>query len=143
VAKGVDVGNLRKPVNASRLILVARSVCAENVLMSQSVRSKTSRKVAPKSKPKRSKEPDKVRRQEPRSDRRIKEVEVPRQDAELVVYEQAIALFNKGRFQAAKAAFAELAGARNRDLAHSAELRIRMCDQRLAPARSGEIPEIN
>ena len=57
-------------------------------------------------------------------------------DPELVVYEEAIRLFNAGQFQAAKEAFAELANARNRDLAHSAELRIRMCEQRLAPARS-------
>ena len=111
--------------------------------MSQSVRPKTSRKPEPQSKSKRLKEPDKVRRQVSKSDRRIDEVEVTRQDPELVIYEHAIVLFNEGRFQAAKKAFAELAGARNRDLAHSAELRIRMCNQRLAPARLGEIPETN
>jgi hypothetical protein len=52
-------------------------------------------------------------------------------------------LFNAGRFQAAKEAFAELTSARNRALAHSAELRIRMCEKRLAPAGSAvnlEIP---
>ena len=42
--------------------------------------------------------------------------------------DRAIALFHAGRFQAAKEVFAELAGARNRDLAHSAELRIRICE---------------
>jgi hypothetical protein len=56
---------------------------------------------------------------------------VIRPDPELSIYERAIALFNAGQFQAAKEAFTELAVARNRDLAHSAELRIRMCEKRL------------
>lgn len=54
-------------------------------------------------------------------------------DPELIIFERGIALFNAGQFQAAKEAFAKLAVARNRDLAYSATLRTRMCDQRLAP----------
>jgi hypothetical protein len=111
--------------------------------MSQSVRPKKSRKPEPQRKPKRLKKSAKVSRQAPKSNRRIDKVEVPPRDPEFVIYEDAIALFNKGRFQDAKEAFAKLAGARNRDLAHSAELRIRMCDQRLTPTRSGEAPEID
>jgi hypothetical protein len=57
-------------------------------------------------------------------------------DPDLIIFERAIALFNAGRFQSAKEAFAQLAIARNRDLAHSAALRIRMCDQRLAPTEN-------
>ena len=53
-------------------------------------------------------------------------------DPDLIIFERAIALFNAGRFQAAKESFTELAVARNRDLAHSAALRIRISDQRLA-----------
>ena len=55
-------------------------------------------------------------------------------DPELVAYAQAIQLFNTGRFEAAKAKFAGLTNAQNRELAHNAELRIRMCEQRLAPS---------
>ncbi len=57
-------------------------------------------------------------------------------DPDLIIFERAIALFNAGRFQAAKDAFAELAVAHNRDLAHSATSRIRMCEQRLAPTEN-------
>jgi hypothetical protein len=37
---------------------------------------------------------------------------VTQPDAELLIYDRAIALFNAGRFQATKDAFAELAAAR-------------------------------
>ena len=90
--------------------------------MSKRVRSKTSRKAPPPSKVKRA--PGKVR---PQAQKKLVQ-----SDPDLIVFERAIALFNEGRFQAAKEAFAELAVARNRDLAHSATLRIRVCDQRLA-----------
>ena len=91
--------------------------------MSKQVRSKTSRKAQPARKLKR--KPEKVRQQAHK--------ELIQPDPELIIFERAIALFNAGRFQAAKDAFAELAVARNRDLAHSATSRIRMCEQRLAP----------
>ena len=91
--------------------------------MPKRVRSKTSRKAQPPSKSK--KRPEKVRQQAHK--------ELVQSDPDLIIFERAIALFNAGRFQAAKESFAELAVARNRDLAHSATLRIRMCEQRLAP----------
>ena len=87
--------------------------------MSKQVRSKTSRKAQPARKLKR--KPEKVLQH------------VTQSDPELIIFERAIALFNAGRFQAAKDTFAELAVAHNRDLAHSATSRIRMCEQRLAP----------
>jgi TolA-binding protein len=83
--------------------------------------------VRPDSKPKRARKPKQVRKQGPKLNRTRGEVTQP--DAELLIYDRAIALFNAGRFQAAKEAFAQLAVARNRDLAHSAELGIRMCEQ--------------
>lgn len=64
--------------------------------------------------------------------RRTAAPDVPAPDPELVLYDRAIELFNAGRFDAAKQKFAALTKARNRELAHSADLRIRMCDQRLA-----------
>lgn len=83
--------------------------------MSKDVRPKTSRKAQRQSNPKRLKNPDKVRQQAAKSTRTIDEVkEVTQPDPDLFIYERAIALFNEGRFQAAKEAFAELAGARNR-----------------------------
>src|SRR4030081_1588603 len=90
--------------------------------MSKQVRSKTSRKAQPARKLKLT--PEKVRQQAHK--------ELVQSDPDLIIFERAIALFNAGRFQAAKDAFGELAVARNRDLAHSATLRIRICDQRLA-----------
>ena len=90
--------------------------------MSKQVRSKTSRKAQSPGKVKRT--PEKVR---PQAQKKLAQ-----SDPDLIVFERAIALFNAGRFQAAKEAFAELAVARNRDLAHSATLRIRVCEQRLA-----------
>ena len=91
--------------------------------MSKHVRPKTSRKL---------KTPVKAGQPSPKSKGRKDETkEVTQPDPELVIYERAIEPFNAGRFQAAKDTFAELADARNRDLAHSAELRIRMCEQRL------------
>src|SRR5258708_8561133 len=90
--------------------------------MSKQVRSKPSRKAPPSSKVKRT--PEKAR---PQAHKKLAQP-----DPDLIVFERAIALFNAGRFQAAKEAFAELALARNRDLAHSATLRIRVCYQRLA-----------
>jgi hypothetical protein len=90
--------------------------------MSKQVRSKTTRKAQPARKLKR--KPERIRQQARN--------EPVQSDPELIIFERAIALFNAGRFQAAKDAFAELTVARNRDLAHSATLRIRMCEQRLA-----------
>jgi hypothetical protein len=90
--------------------------------MPKRVRSKTSRKAQPASKPKQ--RPEKVGLQAHK--------ELAQSDPDLIIFEHAIVLFNAGRFQAAKESFAELAVARNRDLAHSAALRIRICDQRLA-----------
>jgi len=100
--------------------------------MTKHIRPKTSRKAEVGRKPSRSRNPDQVRKQATKSNR-TREVakQVIRPDPELSIYERAIALFNAGRFQAAKEAFAEMAVARNRDLAHSAELRMRMCDKRL------------
>jgi hypothetical protein len=109
--------------------------------MTKNVRLKTSRK-AQSEKAKRSRKPNKVRKQAPKSNRTREEAKgAPQPDPELFIYDRAIALFNAGRFQSAKEAFAELAVARNRDLAHSAELRIRMCEQRLASVGSTLIPE--
>jgi hypothetical protein len=88
-----------------------------------SERSKTSRKAQPPSKVKG--KPEKVRQPANKV--------IIQPDPELIIFERGIALFNAGRFQAAKEAFAKLAVAHNRDLAHSATLRMRMCDQRLAP----------
>lgn len=90
--------------------------------MSERIRSKTSRKGQPPSEPRR--QPEKVRQQLNK--------ELIESDPELIVFTRAIALFNAGRFAAAKEAFGKLTEARNRDLAHSAKLRIRMCEQRLA-----------
>ena len=91
--------------------------------MSKRVRSKTSQKAKPPSKSK--KRPEKVRQQAKK--------ELAQSDPDLIIFERAIALFNAGKFQAAKETFTKLADARNRDLAHSAALRIRVCDQRMAP----------
>jgi cytochrome c-type biogenesis protein CcmH/NrfG len=44
-------------------------------------------------------------------------------------------LFNAGRFQAANGAFAKLVSAPNRDLAHSAEVRMKICEQRLSASK--------
>jgi TolA-binding protein len=105
--------------------------------MTKHVRPKTSVKAHPDSKPKRSRKPDKARKPAPKSNRTREDLtEATQPNPELRIYDRAIALFHAGRFQAAKEAFAELAVARNRDLAHSAELRIRMCEQRLAAAGS-------
>ena len=48
---------------------------------------------------------------------------------------RAVELFNGGRFQAAKEAFAKLVASPNRDMAYSAELRVKMCEQRLTRAK--------
>lgn len=107
---------------------------------------KTSRKARPHDKSKRLKKSDKLRQPAPESKRTsARNMTQPEQDPdpELFIYERAIELFNTGQFQAAKEKFAELTTARNRDLAHSAEWRIRICEQRLAPARSAEIPEFS
>lgn len=111
--------------------------------MSKHVPPKTSREAQPQSKPTRLRKPEKIRQLAPTSARDAAKKEVSQPDPELFIYERAIVLFNAGRFQAAKEAFAKLTGARNRDLALSAELRIRMCEKRLAPAGSAmnlEIP---
>jgi hypothetical protein len=111
--------------------------------MSKDDRPKTSRTAQTKSKAKRLKKPDKVGQKAPKPNRRIDEVEETKQpDPDLGIYERAIGLFNEGSFQAAKETFAELAGSSNRNLAHSAEMRIRICEQRLAPALLPAIPEI-
>jgi hypothetical protein len=105
--------------------------------MTKHVRPKASRIAHPDRKPKLARKPHKVRKQVPKSNRTSEEAkDVTLPDPELLIYDRAIALFNAGRFQAAKEVFAELAVARNRDLARSAELRIRMCEQRLPPAVS-------
>ncbi|MEY2395856.1 MAG: hypothetical protein QOF94_2201 [Acidobacteriaceae bacterium] len=91
--------------------------------MSKQGRSKTSQK----------KQPARTLKPKPKKVRQQPHKESIQPDPELIVFERAIALFNAGRFQSAKDAFAELTVARNRDLAHSATLRIRMCEQRLAP----------
>lgn len=79
------------------------------------------------------KKPSEVQQQAPRSNRRNDQArESTQPDPELALYGRAIELFNAGQFQPAKEAFEKLAAARNRDLAHSAELRIRMCERRLA-----------
>ncbi len=49
-------------------------------------------------------------------------------------YDRAIELFNAGRYQAAKDVLSKLVSAPNRDLAHTAELRMKICEQRLTPA---------
>jgi hypothetical protein len=110
--------------------------------MTKNVRFKTTRKAESESTPKRLRQPSKPRQPVPESKRtREDAVRATKPVPELVVFDQAIALFNAGRFQAAKEAFAELVAARNRDLAHSAQLRIRICEQRLAPSASTAIPE--
>src|SRR5436190_6152427 len=52
-------------------------------------------------------------------------------DPDILAFGRAIELFNAGRFQAAKQALAKLVSAPDRNLAYSAELRIRICEQRL------------
>jgi hypothetical protein len=80
--------------------------------------------------------PSNVQEQAPRENRRGEQAkELTPLDLELALYGRAIELFNAGQFQPAKEAFEKLAAARNRDLAHSARLRIRMCEQRLALGR--------
>jgi hypothetical protein len=104
--------------------------------MSRHARPKTSKKPRPQTKPKRSKEPDTVQQPAPESKRTsntARKMGHSNLDPELVIYEEAVQLFNAGRFSAAKEKFVELISSRNRDLAHSAESRIRMCKQRLAP----------
>jgi hypothetical protein len=56
-------------------------------------------------------------------------------DPNMQAYDRAIELFNAGRFQAAKDVLAKLVNAPNRDLAHSAELRMKICEQRLTLAK--------
>ncbi len=56
-------------------------------------------------------------------------------DPDMQAFGRAIELFNAGRFQAAKDALAKLVSAANRDLGYSAELRMKMCDQRLTRAK--------
>jgi hypothetical protein len=111
--------------------------------MSKGFQRKTDRKATTENKTKRLKEPGGIGKRASQASRRIKDVEVAKEsDPEMIVYSRAIVLFNTGQFQAAKEAFTELAGARNRDLAHSAELRIRMCDRRISPDRFSENPEV-
>ena len=57
--------------------------------------------------------------------------QVTQPDSELLIYDRAIELFNAGQFQGAKELFIKLVVASNSDLAHTAGLRVRMCDQRL------------
>ena len=59
-------------------------------------------------------------------------------ETDLALYERAIQFFIAGRFQEAKELFATLLNIPNRDLAYTAELRIRMCDQRLARSKANE-----
>jgi hypothetical protein len=100
--------------------------------MTKPIRPKTSRKAQVGSKPSQSRSLDKVRKQAPKSNqKRVEDTQVVGQDQELVIYERAIGLFNAGQFQVAREAFAELLVARNRDMAHSSELRMRMCEKRL------------
>ncbi|HEV2691134.1 MAG TPA: hypothetical protein VGV35_21405 [Bryobacteraceae bacterium] len=119
--------------------------------MPKLTRPKTSRKSQTKNKPQRLRQAGKVKKQslklkqpsklKPGSLETVKAAPSP--DPELVIYERAIAFFNAGRLQAAKDTFAELLNARNRDLAHSAELRIRMCEHRLAPNPPATLPEFD
>jgi hypothetical protein len=105
--------------------------------MTKHVRPKTSQIAQPDRKTKPSRKPNKVPEQAPKSKRTSEETKEETQpNPELLIYDRAIGLFNARRFQAAKETFAKLAVARNRDLAHSAELRIRMCEQRLASTGS-------
>jgi hypothetical protein len=55
-------------------------------------------------------------------------------DPDMEAYDRAIELFNAGRYQAAKDVLVKLVSAPNRDLAHTAELRMKICEQRLTPA---------
>ena len=57
----------------------------------------------PDSKPKRARKPNQVRKQGPKLNRTRGEETQP--DAELLIYDRAIALFDAGRFQGAKDAF--------------------------------------
>jgi len=56
-------------------------------------------------------------------------------DPDMQAYGRAIELFNAGRFQAAKEAFSKHLAASNRDLAYSAEQRMKICEQRLTLAQ--------
>ena len=110
--------------------------------MPRHVRPKTSQKAQSQSKS-RLKKRSNIPHQTPRLKRSSDQAKEPTQlDPELALYGRAIDLFNSRQFQPAKEVFERLLAARNRDLAHSAELRIRMCEQRLAPARSDVIAEI-
>jgi hypothetical protein len=110
--------------------------------MTKNVRFQTTQKAESESTANRLRQPAKTRQPVPESKRtRGEVVRATKPDPELVVFDQAIALFNAGWFQAAKEAFAALVAARNRDLAHSARLRICICERRLAPIASTAIPE--
>jgi hypothetical protein len=56
-------------------------------------------------------------------------------DPDMQAYGRAMELFNAGRFQSANGAFAKLVSAPNRDLAHSAEVRVKICEQRLSASK--------
>jgi TolA-binding protein len=100
--------------------------------MTKRIGRKSSGKTQDARKPNRLSPPDKAGPQVRKLNRNQDEAKhVIQRDTEVLIYARAIALFDAGRFQAAKEAFAELAAARNRDLAHSAALRIRMCEKRL------------
>jgi len=110
--------------------------------MAKHITKKTFRKAQSQATPK-STVKKKVRRPAPEPKRTSGKAQVVQQnlDQELATYERAIELFNAGQFRAAKETFMQLTNARNRDLAHSADLRIRMCEQRLSPALPATVPD--
>lgn len=56
------------------------------------------------------------------------------QQAQLKSFEQAVRLFHTRKFSEAREAFGKATGGPNREMAHNAELHIRMCDRRLEKA---------
>jgi tetratricopeptide (TPR) repeat protein len=56
----------------------------------------------------------------------------PAPDQQRVKFEQAIALFQRGDFPAARAAFEGALAGDSREMAHAARIHMRMCEQRIA-----------
>jgi hypothetical protein len=59
---------------------------------------------------------------------------ITQRDFEILEYAKAMGFFDEQRYEVARPLFLQLAAAGNGDIAHTALMRLRMCEQRLAAA---------
>jgi len=59
---------------------------------------------------------------------------ITQRDLEIREYAKAMGFFAEQRYEVARPLFLQLAAAGNGDIAHTARMRLRMCEQRLAAA---------